>query len=98
MANRHATLINDVYAISEEGGDKPLKIKALVDRYLEDVRVVLEDDRTRIRDALSSLQIDLVIEFTKPETPKIVRELLRVTRDYAGTIQYPANANLDCAL
>ena len=94
----HATLINDVFAISEEGGDKPLKIKVLVDRYLADLRVALGDDRTRIREALSSLQRDLVIESTKPETPEIVRELLRVTRDYTGTIQNPANAESDHAL
>lgn len=87
MADRHASLINDTYAISEEAGDRPLKIKALVETHFADLRVTLRDDGARIREALSSLRTDLVIELTKPETPEAVRELLRAARDYAGTIQ-----------
>jgi hypothetical protein len=87
MADRHASLINDTYAISEEAGDRPLKIKALVETHFADLRVTLRDDGARIREALSSLRTDLVIESTKPETPEAVRELLRAARDYAGTIQ-----------
>ncbi len=87
MADRHASLINDTYAISEEAGDRPLKIKALVETHFADLRVTLRDDGARIREALSSLRTDLVIESTKPETTEAVRELLRAARDYAGTIQ-----------
>lgn len=98
MASRPATLINDVYAISDEGGDQPLKIKALVDRHLAGLRVVLGDDQARYRAALSSLQADLVVESAKPETPEIVRELLLTAHDYAGT-QNPANAEAQpCAV
>ena len=87
MADRHASLINDIYAISEEAGGKPLKIKALVETHFANLRVTLRDDGARIREALSSLRADLVIESTKPETPEVVRELLQAARDYAGTIQ-----------
>jgi hypothetical protein len=87
MADRHASLINDIYAISEEAGDRPLKIKALVETYFADLRVALRDDGTRIREALSSLRTDLVIESAKPETPETAREVLWAARDYAATIQ-----------